>query len=276
MAAPGSPRQLGPIERQQSGESALIRWLKRLLGLGRKPAPDAAAPRMPRELEKEIRAALPPDAQLQDWPEKRSVQSELPRARAALSLTEQKLTAVFADLNNGKAPAVESVHAAMDHVVASMIDNPNALLWVTHLRQAHAQSYQHSLSVALHMVALGRHLGFPRARLVEIGMVGLLADIGKVRVAPGLRFRAGVPLREADARRRDASVARRHPRARARGRRGGARMSDSREQDDRARKQELSNGDAPAGPGRNAFRRSGPRSRRRSRHSALGTGRTGR
>ena len=71
-----------------------------------------------------------------------------------------------------------------------MIDNPNALLWVTHLRQMHARSYQHSLSVALHMVALGRHLGFPRAQLVEIGMVGLLSDIGNVKMPPALLERS--------------------------------------------------------------------------------------
>ena len=80
----------------------------------------------------------------------------------------------------------------MDHVVASMVDNPNALLWVSHLREHSQRTYRHALRVALYIVALGRQLGFPRDQLVRIGVVGLLSDIGNARVPQQILDKPGL------------------------------------------------------------------------------------
>jgi HD-GYP domain-containing protein (c-di-GMP phosphodiesterase class II) len=38
------------------------------------------------------------------------------------------------------------------------------------------------LSVAVHLLAFGRHLGFPKDYLAQLGMVGLLLDVGMLKV----------------------------------------------------------------------------------------------
>ena len=179
---------------QGQRSAGFLDWLRSLFGPWRRgPAPrSAAGPRLPAPLAAEIRATLPPDARLHRYPERRSAQAELPRARAAFARGEKELIGMFRDLQGGRLQSIEPVHKAMTDVVASMIDNPNAMLWVAHLRNNHARSYRHALRVALYVVALGRQLGFPRTQLVELAMVGLLADIGNVKVPSELLDRRGM------------------------------------------------------------------------------------
>src|SRR5690606_33763956 len=78
------------------------------------------------------------------------------------------------------------LHAAVDDMVASMIGNPDALMWVARLRDEDITTYSHGVKVALYMIALGRHLGFPKEDLNKLGMIGMLADVGKTRVPAAL------------------------------------------------------------------------------------------
>ena len=176
----------------KAGGNGFWGWLRALMGGRTRASRPTVSPRLPPALEREIRAVLPPNARLQDWPERRSTQSEMPRARAAFARGEKELIGVFRELQGGRLPGIESVQRAMSDVVASMIDNPNAMLWVAQLRHNHARSYRHALRVALYLVALGRQLGLPRPHLVELSMVGLLADIGKVRLPSELLDRPGM------------------------------------------------------------------------------------
>jgi HD-GYP domain-containing protein (c-di-GMP phosphodiesterase class II) len=44
-------------------------------------------------------------------------------------------------------------------------------------------TYDHGLSVAINLVAFGRHLGFPKEDLSQLGVMGLMLDVGKMRVS---------------------------------------------------------------------------------------------
>jgi HD-GYP domain-containing protein (c-di-GMP phosphodiesterase class II) len=63
-----------------------------------------------------------------------------------------------------------------------MVRNPDALMWVSRLREQDITTYGHGLQVAVYLVAFGRHLGFPREQLSHLGTIGLLLDIGKTRL----------------------------------------------------------------------------------------------
>jgi HD-GYP domain-containing protein (c-di-GMP phosphodiesterase class II) len=45
--------------------------------------------------------------------------------------------------------------------------------------------------VAVYLVAFGRHLGFPHEQLAHLGSIGLLLDIGKLRLPPALVHKQG-------------------------------------------------------------------------------------
>jgi HD-GYP domain-containing protein (c-di-GMP phosphodiesterase class II) len=139
-----------------------------------------------------IQGWLPIDIQLRTYGEARGFQQELPLARSAFSRSEDALMAVVTDVKDGRVPQVAAVAAAVDDMVASMIDNPDALLWVGRLRTEDANPYTHGVKVALYLIALGRHLGFPKRELGLLGMIGMLADIGKVRLPRALLDKPGM------------------------------------------------------------------------------------
>jgi HD-GYP domain-containing protein (c-di-GMP phosphodiesterase class II) len=186
-AAPSTHTEL-PV----SVGKGLFRWAASLVGRGGSPGAPVAAPVIPRELETEVRATLAPGEALRPWAETHPVERELPRARAAFQHSEKVLADVFNDLANGRLPEIEPVRGSVDQVVASMLNNPDALLWVANLRQHSARSYQHALKVSLYLVVLGRQLGYPRDHLVQLGTVGLLADIGNARIPALLLEKPGM------------------------------------------------------------------------------------
>ncbi len=121
-----------------------------------------------------------------------SVGDELPRARQAMARSEETLASVVADIRGGRIPQTGQVNEVVDHMVDSMIDNPDALLWVAQLREEHLQTYQHGVRVALYMIAMGRQLGFPRELLGNLGMIGMLADVGKIKLPRALLEKPGM------------------------------------------------------------------------------------
>jgi HD-GYP domain-containing protein (c-di-GMP phosphodiesterase class II) len=124
--------------------------------------------------------------------EKTTLEEELPRARQAFSQGETVLNTVMSDMRGGKLPQLAEIGEAVDGMVGSMLDNPDALMWVARLREEDLMTYNHGLKVALYLVALGRHLGFPRRELGYLGQIGMLADIGKTRVARSILEKPGM------------------------------------------------------------------------------------
>lgn len=72
----------------------------------------------------------------------------------------------------------------VDEINLSMERNSNALLSLIRLKTADEYTYLHSVAVCVLMVALGKQFGLRGEELKEVGVAGLLHDIGKMAV-PG-------------------------------------------------------------------------------------------
>ena len=176
-----------------------VQWVKDLFG--GKASPDELAAQ-----NKKVRHAIRQDllqskglsadgrakVRFVTYPDKVSAADETPRALKAFGSGEMVLGQLIQDIRNGKVPAVESVKIVVDEMVDSMIDNPDALLWIARLREDHVVTYNHGVKVGLYMVALGRHLGFPRKELSTLGLIGMLADVGKTRLPRALLDKPGM------------------------------------------------------------------------------------
>ncbi len=143
-------------------------------------------------IQTEIRALLPAGAKLVRYAETQSVPEELPRARSALKTGESTLKSVINDIRTGAIPDIEKVQGSVDDMVESMVSNPDAMMWIARLRDEDASTYSHGVRVSLYMVSLGRHLGFPKEQLGQLGMIGMLADVGKLNVAKALLEKPGM------------------------------------------------------------------------------------
>ncbi|WP_111643067.1 HD-GYP domain-containing protein [Marinimicrobium alkaliphilum] len=74
--------------------------------------------------------------------------------------------------------AKETVRSCVD----SILRNPDALIWMTRIRSEDEYTAEHCLNVCILAIAFGRHLGLSEDALEELGLCGLLHDVGKMRV----------------------------------------------------------------------------------------------
>jgi HD-GYP domain-containing protein (c-di-GMP phosphodiesterase class II) len=64
-------------------------------------------------------------------------------------------------------------------------------MWVAKLREEDITTYGHGLQVSVYLTSFGRHLGFPKPQLAHLAQVGLLLDIGKIRLPRELLEKQG-------------------------------------------------------------------------------------
>ncbi|PTQ70542.1 HD-GYP domain-containing protein [Pseudomonas sp. GV071] len=77
---------------------------------------------------------------------------------------------------------VNAVKAVVKECVDSILRNPAALLWLARIKNSDLYTAEHSLRVAIFAIALGRELGMLPLELEEIGVCGMLHDVGKIKV----------------------------------------------------------------------------------------------
>jgi HD-GYP domain-containing protein (c-di-GMP phosphodiesterase class II) len=130
-----------------------------------------------------VRASfLPETVQITIYEDKKTVEEEVGAATIAYDRTSKLLDSVVEDIRAGGDLRLESVEEVIDDMVQSMVRNPDALMWVARMREQDLTVYGHGLSVAVSLVAFGRHLGYPKEQLNHLGMLGLLLDIGKIKL----------------------------------------------------------------------------------------------
>lgn len=179
--------------------SGLLGKLRGAVGLGSGGSRPTAAER-PHEVPLEVTAArlqLPPGIALQKYAEPIPIEQARPKAEKAVDRTAQALDTVMSELRDNVAPDFERIGDSASALVESMIENPDAMMLVSEMRKGHQGAYERALKTALNLLALGRHLGFPRKELQNLAMIGMLADIGKTQLPEALLDKPG-PLSPAE------------------------------------------------------------------------------
>jgi HD-GYP domain-containing protein (c-di-GMP phosphodiesterase class II) len=173
---------------QRSGLGGLVKSLRDLFrgSVHELPAdPSQIPPDAPRA------SLLPPHVPVTIYPDVRTVEEEIAPARVAFDRTSEMMRKLADDVWAGHPVEIERVDEVVEEMVESMVRNPDALMWVARLREKDITTYGHGLQVAVYLVAFGRHLGFPRAQLAQLGTIGLLLDIGKTRLPRALLEKQG-------------------------------------------------------------------------------------
>lgn len=74
------------------------------------------------------------------------------------------------------------VKSAVRECVKSVLKNPNALLWLTQIKNQDDYTAEHSVRVSVLAVALGRELDLLEQELEDLGVAGMLHDVGKIKI----------------------------------------------------------------------------------------------
>ncbi|HUP30441.1 MAG TPA: HD-GYP domain-containing protein [Usitatibacter sp.] len=154
------------------------------------PRPMEQAVETPQEFEARA-SLLPPGIEPQTYPTVVSVEEEAPVARELVTNASNLLEKLVADIRLGQSFEVERVEEIVEDMVDSIVRNPQALMWVAKMREQDITSYGHGLQVSVYLTSFGRHLGFPKAQLSHLAMVGLLLDIGKIKLPRELLEKQG-------------------------------------------------------------------------------------
>ena len=116
-------------------------------------------------------------------PEKRSTfAKEIKNAEYVYHKTSNLVKGFMEEVRLGKVINTELAKKAVADCVESIINAPDALMWMTQLKKRDEYTSQHSMNVCIYSIALGRHIDMPVNELHNVGLCGMMHDMGKMRV----------------------------------------------------------------------------------------------
>lgn len=125
---------------------------------------------------------VPDNIPLVTYSDQVTMRSELNHARLIIEKTDSLLTKINAEFQDSGVLQLEQIKPTIQLLSDSVIANPAALMWLLRMRSENTLVVSHALKVAVYIMTLGRHIGFNREQLVELGFIGLLLDVGKLEV----------------------------------------------------------------------------------------------
>ena len=143
-------------------------------GADASPSPFSGGPRGPSVLDT-IKETV-------TYEEKVQVKAELPAARQAQAKTELVLQDVFGSVQAGKALDAPRVREAVTNMTDSVVRNPDAMLLLARMKENGVNTLDRAMGVSIYMITFGRFLSLPREQIDLLGMLGLLQDVGKLRL----------------------------------------------------------------------------------------------
>jgi HD-GYP domain-containing protein (c-di-GMP phosphodiesterase class II) len=138
------------------------------------------------EDDKKMAPRRPPEIEEPAYVDMTTIEDELPMAQEAHVKVESAVQSVIDDLTKSKTIELERVNEAVGWMVESVVRNPDGMIWLTRLKSVDAYTYDHGLNTAIYLIAFGRHLGLGEEQLQTIGTVGLMQDVGKIRLPRAL------------------------------------------------------------------------------------------
>ncbi len=153
---------------------------------------DVAEGRAEADVQGELQEAL---EQVLEAPEEHrgtvAVQEERAYAEKIQFEASKVVTHVMEDVRLGKQIEVERVNPVVDRMVSSIFRNKDALLGLSRIRQMDKYTFEHSVSVAVLLIAFARELGLEREVIQQIGVGALLHDVGKIKVPDNILNKPG-------------------------------------------------------------------------------------
>lgn len=104
----------------------------------------------------------------------------------------ESVEGIYQKLASGARIDTAAVKDVVSHVVDSLIRNPDAMVWLSRVRDKDSYSYHHAFRCAIWGTVFGRHLGISRQALENLAFGMTLMDVGKARMPDGLLNKRGL------------------------------------------------------------------------------------
>ncbi len=138
-------------------------------GLDITPAPQKKTTESPPEnTHKPARASLKP-----------ALKKTRKEAKQIKNHAEQAISNIMADIKLGQQVEMEQVTPVVDKMAESVLENHNALLGLSRIRNMDTYTFEHSVNIGVLMMSFAKSRGMSEAEIHDVGVGGLLHDIGK-------------------------------------------------------------------------------------------------
>jgi len=109
---------------------------------------------------------------------KGSFETEIARATTTYLDTGRLVADFMQTVKDGGSIDSTQAKEAVASSVNSILHSPDAHLWLTQLKKKDEYTAQHSLNVCMLSIVLGRHIGLPESELRNLGICGMMHDMG--------------------------------------------------------------------------------------------------
>jgi HD-GYP domain-containing protein (c-di-GMP phosphodiesterase class II) len=118
-----------------------------------------------------------------------TVEDELPRARTVFTQTTAIVHTMSRAVATGNALDGDRARQAVIEITDSVVRNPDAMMLLVTMREKAQETLNRSTQVSVYMTVFGRFLQLERERLELLGLIGLLQDVGMLKLPPGMPAR---------------------------------------------------------------------------------------
>ncbi len=125
-----------------------------------------------------------------------SVEVEMPVAQKTYSNTTGIVRELSRAVEIGKSIDSTRSHEAAAQITESVVRNPDAMALLIKLQEKSGATLSRAAEVSVMMTIFGRFLQLPQDRLEILGMLGLLQDVGKLKLPTELAARTPVTAAE--------------------------------------------------------------------------------
>ena len=112
----------------------------------------------------------------------RTGEDETERAKTIVGKSKRAVMKMFGEARMGRAIEVGGIAPMVEEIATSVARNPTALIGIARLKRKDEYTYLHSVAVCALMINLARTLELDETLVHELGLAGLLHDIGKMAV----------------------------------------------------------------------------------------------
>jgi HD-GYP domain-containing protein (c-di-GMP phosphodiesterase class II) len=110
------------------------------------------------------------------------VREEIKKAKEVKKEAKKTVENLMNEVRLGKQIEVEKVDHVVETMVESIFRNSDALSSLGRIKKADEYTFMHSVSVGVLMISFGKFLGLDISLIKELGVGGMLHDVGKVKI----------------------------------------------------------------------------------------------
>lgn len=124
------------------------------------------------------------------------VENEIAKIYPVYEQSQIATRGIFEAIANEQEIDIAGVSEVIDSMVESIGRAPDALLWLAKLKQTDDQSYNHALNVSITLMAFGNFLALSKKQIKDLGLAGLMQDVGKVKISSDVLLKKSKLTRE--------------------------------------------------------------------------------